>query len=308
MKKNTVILFLTLLLACLLAGCDGREPVREKGEYYLYYTDINETGLEREVYKAKGTTKEELVTELLVMLTKQPSDSSHMNLLNGDIQIQNYRYEEGNVELDMSAQYGGLHRNKEVLIRAGLVRTMVQIDGVDSVSILVAGEPLTNSKGVTLGKLTESSFVENSGKEINAYQNTTLTLYFANGDGNRLLKENRKLYYSSNVPLERVVVEEIVKGPKTENHFATVPAGSIVLGVTVADGICYVNLGKNFADQALSLQQDIPIYSIVNSLIDNCNVSQVQIAIEGESNYTYRESMDLNQLYTKSTQLIQEDS
>lgn len=300
---KTVMLF---LFACMLTGCGAKEETTEEGDYYLYYTNVEETGLEREVYDARETTAEGLIVELLEASEEVPEESSHINLLTDEIKIDEYKYENANVTLNMNESYSDMSRTKEVLIRAGLVRTLVQIEGVDSVTLLIAGEPLKDSKGVEIGPLYENSFIENSGKEINSYVNTTLKLYFADSEGQALLTEEREIYYSSNVPLERVVVEQVVKGPKSESLGATVASDTKVLGVTVVDKVCYVNLSKEFADHTLNVTQELPIYSIVNSLVMNCSVKKVQISVEGESDFIFRESMDLNQPYEKNLDLVQQ--
>lgn len=292
------------LFACMLIGCGAKEETPAEGDYYLYYTNVEETGLEREVYDAGETTAEGLIKELLSASEKVPGESSHINLLTDEIKIDEYKYENTNVTLNMSESYSAMSRTKEVLIRAGLVRTLVQIEGVDSVTIMIAGEPLRDSKGVEIGPLYENSFIENSGKEINSYVNTTLKLYFADAEGQALLTEEREIYYSSNVPLERVVVEQVVKGPKSQSLGATVSPDTKVLGATVVDRVCYVNLSKEFADHTLNVTQELPIYSIVNSLVMNCDVKKVQISVEGESDFIFRESMDLNQPYERKFDLV----
>lgn len=299
---NTVMIS---LFACMLIGCGAKEKTTKEGAYYIYYTNVEENGLEREVYDASETTAEGLIEELLAVSKEVPGDSSHINLLTDEIKIDEYKYENANVTLNMSQSYSAMSRTKEVLVRAGLVRTLAQIEGVDSVTILISGEPLKDSKGKEIGPLYENSFIENSGKEINSYVNTTLKLYFADSEGQALLAEEREIYYSSNVPLERIVVEQIVKGPKSESLGATVASDTKVLGVTVVDRVCYVNLSKEFADHTLNVTQELPIYSIVNSLVMNCSVKKVQISVEGESDFTFRESMELNQPYEKKLDLVQ---
>ena len=226
--------------------------------------------------------------------------------VNKNIKNENNKSEHNKIKQNMSESYGSLSKKKEVLRGAGLVRTLVQIDDVEYVTISVAGEPLTDSTGAEIGLLNEDSFVENSGKEINSYMSSTLTLYFSDAEGSSLMAESRKLYYSSNVPIERVVVEQIVKGPREEGHMATVASDTKVLGVTVVEDICYVNLSREFSEHTMNVQQEIPVYSIVNSLTANCDVKKVQISVEGESNYVFRENMDLNRYYERNRDLIQQ--
>lgn len=55
--------------------------------------------------------------------------------------------------------------------------------------------------------MTAESFVENPGEQINAIQTTTLTLYFSNRDGDALVKETQTVHYSSNISIEKLVIE-----------------------------------------------------------------------------------------------------
>lgn len=302
--KRYITVMLFFLFACMLVSCSGKNAQEEENTYLLYYTNIEETGLQTEPYYAEETGTDGLIRELLEALEKIPKESSYMNLLTEDLRIENCQYENGRINLNMSESYGSLAKTKEILVRAGLVRTLVQIDGVNEVCIFVGGEPLKDSTGAEIGPLDADSFVENTGKEINSYMSTTFTLYFTDEEGTSLLTENRKLYYSSNVPIERVVVEQIVKGPKEEGHMATVASDTKVLGVTVVENTCYVNLSREFAEHTLNVQQEIPIYSIVNSLTDSCNIKKVQISVEGESSYVFRENMDLSRYFERKEELI----
>ena len=185
------------------------------------------------------------------------------------------------------------------------MRTFVQVPGVRRLKLQVNGSPLLDSSGREVGALTRDSFVENSGKEINTYQSIAMKLYFTDESGSVLLPEERKVYYSSNVPLERAVVEEIVKGPKQDGHYPTLPAETNILSVTIQEGICYVNFDDSFTNSILSVQEEIPIYSIVNSLASVCHVNKVQFSINGSSSVTFRKNMKLDQLFEQNLKLVE---
>lgn len=306
--KKINMLFVLIPFLLITIGCGKSHRKAVEGSYDIYYMNRNGTGLEKEVYEAEYTDPENLIEELLYAMQKPEDEKTHMSLLDEKINIQKYRFENGNVELNMKAEYKTQKRTREVLIRAGLVRTLVQIEGVDTVSFQVGGSPLLDSDGQPVGFLNAQSFIENSGKEINSYKSETLTLYFSNEEGNGLKAETRKMYYNSNVSLEQVVVEQLLKGPKTGGCYKTLPDNAKVMNVTVVDKICYVNFDKTFADAAVSVQEQIPIYSIVNSIIENCSVNKVQISIDGESDRTFRETMKLSELYKMNRDLIQKDA
>lgn len=304
MKKISRFLVMILLMG-LLTGCTRSELEREEGSYHVYYINQRQTGLVKESYMAKAVEVNELIAELLEVMKTPEDQKNHYTLLSEDVEIGDFRYDAGNVSLYMGASYGALPNTREVLIRAGLVRTLVQIDGVETVSFYVGGVPLCDSKGEPVGRLNAEAFIENSGKEINSYKNVTIVLYFTNEDGTQLVAETRKLYYSSNISLEQVIVEQLLAGPKAEEHYPVLPSDAKAMSVTVVDKICYVNFDKTFLESALNVQEQIPIYSIVNSLVENCSLNKVQISIDGESDLIFRESMNLGELYTINRDLIQ---
>ena len=87
----------------------------------------------------------------------------------------------------------------EVLCRASLVRTYGQIEGIDGVSFMIAGEPLTDQSGNLVGVMTPEQFITNAGNEINAYEKAVITLYFADDDLQKLKKTTRTVVYNTNI-------------------------------------------------------------------------------------------------------------
>jgi germination protein M len=49
----------------------------------------------------------------------------------------------------------------------------------------------------------------------------------------------------------------------------------------------------------------IPIYAIVNSLIENTDATKVQISINGETDQMYRESISFNTIFEKNEELVE---
>ena len=78
--------------------------------------------------------------------------------------------------------------------------------------------------------------------------------------------------------------------------------------MSIVEGVCYVNLDKTFMNQSMNVQQELPVYSIVNSLMDACKIHGVQISVEGETKVTFRESMSLDKLYKADYSLVEDAS
>ena len=89
--------------------------------------------------------------------------------------------------------------------------------------ITVNGQPLVDEAGDVVGAMTSESFINTEGNGINSYQNATLSLYFADSDGSLMEREMRNVHYSSNSTLEKVVLEELIKGPVNSRLQAVLP-------------------------------------------------------------------------------------
>lgn len=154
--------------------------------------------------------------------------------------------------------------------------------------------------------MTAESFVENPGEQINAIQTTTLTLYFSNRDGDALVKETQTVHYSSNISIEKLVIEHLLEQPKNAKGKSAIPSGTKLLSVTTVDGVCYVNFDAGFTNQDYEIQEPIVIYSIVDSLSELSTVSKVQISVNGSTKGVYRDSYKLDKIYDRNLDYLEE--
>ena len=70
-----------------------------------------------------------------------------------------------------------------------------------------------------------------------------------------------------------------MKGPLEKGHYPTIPENTEVLDVTIADRVCYVAFDRVFSSYALDVSENIPVYSVVNSLLDAVEADKVQITV-----------------------------
>ena len=193
----------------------------------------------------------------------------------------------------------------EILVRAALVRTLTQIEGIEYVSFQVNSEPLMDASGALVGVMNADQFIDNAGNEINTYEKVKLNLYLANEEGTGLTAVSRSVVYNSNISMERLVVEQLIAGPsENEAAYPTINPSTRVVSVNVQDGICYVNLNSTFLTQIYNVTSDVTIYSITNSLVELTNVNKVQISINGDSNVTYKENTNLSTVFERNLELV----
>lgn len=283
MRKIYVVL--AVLFAALSLSACGKEAGEDENTMQVYYVSNSETKVEAHPHVIEGQNTEEKLDELIQCLATNPEKLEYKAPLLMGFQILDVIWDGEKVLLDVDAAYLSLPATTEVLVRASIVRTLTQLDKVRYVGITVEGNQLYDSLGRMVGWMSADRFIDNDGNEINTYEQVKVTLYFANEDGTGLIAATREKYYSTNVPLERFVVDELLAGPSghVEGLYPTINPATKVISVMSKDGVCYVNLDENFLTVANNVSTDVSIYSIVNSLVELNHVNKVQILINGET-------------------------
>lgn len=303
MRKWLWILLLAVPL--LMAGCRKQQQVDESG-YRIWYINQDETCLKYENKELQSKNEEGLLREMMEVMRETPTDDELKPVIPEDVTLLDFDFEHNQLYLDFSPEYKKMPKVYEVLCRAAIVRTLGQIDGVEYVDFQVNGEPLTDLEGKEIGLMNEDQFIENAGEEINAYKTADLTLYFSNKAGDKLVGQRVAMEYNSNISLEKLIVEQLIAGPPFEGAYPTIPSETKLLNISIKDNICYVNLDEGFLGTGYNVIESIPVYSIVNSLIENTDAQKVQISINGETNRMFRESINFDTIFEKNEGLIEQ--
>lgn len=289
-------LWAVLLTLALLSGMTGcaREEKEDSG-LLLYYLNEDLSSLSTLSYQLEdGKSKDdlspqEMADDMLEQLAIPSGDVRSIAPIQS-FTVTGTTLQNGTLTVFLSSDYEELEAVREILTRAALVNTLCQIDGVDSVSFLCGDHPLTNEDGSVVTAMNSDMFIFNSGKEIMNYEKVRLHLYFANEDGDQLVDTYRNVVYNSNISMERLVVEQVLKGPNSDVVFPTLNPAAKVLSVTTRDGVCYVNLDQAFLTEPYGVTSQVAIYSLVNSLTELSSVSAVQITIEGKTGKAFMDS------------------
>ncbi|MCI8691877.1 MAG: GerMN domain-containing protein [Lachnospiraceae bacterium] len=283
----------------LLASCGQEE--KEENVYPVYYVSNSETRVEIHSHVMEADDPEKQLLELVECLGTNPEKLEYKAPFSMGFEVLGIEADEnGRLQIDVSAAYRELSVTTEVLVRAAIVRTLTQLPSVSAVMITVEGNTLYDSKNNEVGWMNAEQFINNDGNEINTYELARVRLYFADESGTRLIAADREKHYSTNTPLERFVVEELIAGPsgRIEGLYPSVNGSTKIVNVTTKDGICYVNLDESFLTVVNNVSTEVSIYALVNSLVELSNVNQVQILINGEvpasfSSTTFERNLDI---------------
>lgn len=301
-KKIIVLLSGCILAVFLLAGC-GNDEV--SSEYNIEYLKKDKTKIVDVPYEPEASDTDGMIKEFLAKLSSDSDNVEYRKPIPNGVEVTDYSLDGVMLSIHFDADYSSMTEVEEVLCRAAVVLTMTQISGVDCVSFYVADAPLTDIRGNIVGSMNQDSFIENPGEQINSIQCTTLKLYFANETGDGLVEETRSdVYYSSNVSMEKLIMEQLLEGPQTEGAKSAIPAGTKLINVSVVDGVCYVSLDENFKNQDYQVNEAVVIYSIVDSLTELSTISKVQISVNGDTSGTYRDNFKLSDMYDRNLDYV----
>lgn len=189
-----------ILLVSLFTGC-GRQETDDPA-YHIYYLNKEKTKVVEQPYDLKEGKTEDMIATLLDALCTNTDSVEYQKPVPGDVTITDWSLESNQLFLYFNDNYSKMQSTDEVLCRAAVVKTLVQLPDVKYVSFYVGDAPLADSRDNVIGLMTEESFVENPGKQINSIQTTTLHLYYANADGNGLVECEKEVQYSSNISME----------------------------------------------------------------------------------------------------------
>lgn len=305
MLKKWKYLMLCMMLILGLGGCNSKETPEDANVISIYYVNNETTKVGSYEYALQGETLQEQMDELVLEMQTLPSKLNYKSVLTMGFELNSYKVNNGQLVLDVNEQYRTLPATTEVLVRAALVRNFTQLSGIENVMMTVKGEALTDSLGGLVGMMNKDTFVDNQGAQINSYERVKLKLYFANEDGNKLVAVNRTLSYNSNIPLEKLVVEELISGPGLEEVYPIMNETTKIVSISVQDGTCYVNFDGGFLNQTYNVTPEVTVYAIANSLVELANINKVQISVNGTTEIMYMETLNLSNYYERNLDLLE---
>ena len=296
---------LFLMASLFLTACADKRTDVQEGSDYIYALNQDMTGLIKITFDVPKGDTQKAAEAILEELGKPSEEIAYMQAIPENVSVQNCSIEEAIASVDFSREYLEIPQLEEKLVRAAVVRSLLKVEGISGVYITIDEEVLKDSKGNTVGLLTEDDFVDSTGS-LSSYETCSLTLYFANETGDRLIPQTMDVKYNSNISKEKLIVEKLMKGPKKSGAYPTLNPNATILGVAVKDGICYVNFDSEFLNSAYDVKPEIVIYSLVNSIVEGTSVGKVQITVNGEKSVTYKETIDLSQPMQRNLDLLEE--
>ncbi len=289
MKRRALIIFF-LILSVLLGACNSNNKASVAGNVKVYYINSKTSGLVSEDYVLISTATEDQIHELLYNLQKAPENAVYKSALPTEKEEAEdtdlsfiFKQKSGYLTIDFNSSYDTLSKVAKVLCRAVIVKTLSQIEGVKFIQFSKEGQPLKDSDGKAVGIFTAHDFIDNI--EDNTFYK--VKLYFANKAGKKLIGYTTEINYSGTQSIEEMVINQLINGPTEAGMYRTVPEGTVLLNVSKADSICTVDFNSKFMEKIPDIDENIAIYSIVNTLVELPDIDKVKFTIESKVQKIY---------------------
>lgn len=313
MKKvliSSLILVLAVVMVLFLAshGSDHKKKQGD-GDITLYYVSVDGASFYEMPYEfSKPGRAEDMARETLKQLKQVPESEECQPSIPQFVTWSDLKLEDSNLIIDFTSSYHKLTNVKEIFLRASIVKSLVQIDGIHTVEFRMNGTPLLNADDQPVGAMTADWFIDDSNANWGVTQDEMITLFYANKSGDRLLGEDTRITVKNNLPKEQEIIERLIEGSKKKGYYSPIPEGTKVLQTVTKNGTCYVELNEHFLDPMENVSAEVTVYSIVNSLAELANVNKVQFTINGEKVKKFRETLVFDQPFERNLDLLEQDS
>jgi len=301
MKKTLVILLIFSLLV-LASACFARD---KRAEITLYYANEGNSEVLTEKRTVTIPRDKSLPQVALEELLKGPETDGLKSTIPDGTKLLELDIKDKIATVNLSGDFTGFPCTMaESMAIISIVNTLTDLDGIEQVRILVEGNDLIAPSGKPYGLL-KSYNIQEINRDLNKQ---VITLYFPDEQAMYVVPEQREV--SKDKPIAEIIVEELMKGPKTpELEPTTIPEEAKLLSVEIKDRIAYVNFSSELVEKHVggSTGEMMTILPIVNSLTELPEVEKVQFLVEGKKvktlagHITFDEAFERSENYIKNT-------
>lgn len=312
MKKNKMGMILYLMLTILLLTACGSSVSEMTSTNHIYFFDSVKNTLVSEALPEEFRTlkdNQEKVKYIVARLKENKSIQVIAMQAGPKMPIENTELKERVVAIHFSEEYNTLTPQEKIGMRSSLVYSLADLDFIDGVEFYVGDTPLKTATGNIVGTIYPSNINKDVVDPNPATTPYTLSVYFANKEG-KLVKEEHSIRVSNSNSIEKPLLEELIKGPNSDELTRTVPSDMKVKDASTVNGVCQIDLSfdpkSKFFDS--NERKELMIYSIVNSLTSIPQIKKVVIFVDGKNDVEFTPDIDFTDTFERSDDYISEES
>ncbi len=286
MKKKSIIITGGIVIGVILAVAAVFMLTKDGGKdsiaMNLYFINENSSTIVPEKRNIYYETEYDIPKLVLEALQKGPSEKKHQPVIGKDVDVSSLAVENGAVTCNFSKDFLTDDQNKTILSVYAVVKTLCQVNGVKTVKILAGGHDIIAPDGTPVDYLSDQDI--NLEDDSESPEAKDVVLYFASKDKKKLVKEQRTIRITDKQPVERYIINELIKGPENKDYGAVLTSDTTLVSAETTDGTCFVNFKSNLVDKNSggADKENLAVYAIVNSLTELEGVQNVQFLIDGK--------------------------
>jgi germination protein M len=271
-----VIILSMLLTSCKSLTGEGASTTDSLSVYRVLKKNYQTSG---ELVRAERITVSEgddYLQKAILTLNSPTEDPMLQRAFPDGVDIISSELENGMLSLTMTKEYLKLSGIEKTLADYCIALTLCELEDVVSVTIFVDG------KAVATGLSEDDAMLYDA--EAVPYEKL-LRLYFPVKGGGYLSSEYHTLTVDIGVPIERYIIEELLRGPYDNSLYSGIPEGVSLISVSTEDDLCTVDFSEEFFDNRSVSSEDVAlaVYSVVNSLTSLPEITSVKILIDGKT-------------------------
>ncbi len=275
--RQCISLFLCLLL---LAGCAHPLTFSAPGTFYYCRTEPVFSGTEgivapeeRELSQAGGSLE-----ALVELYCAGPEDPTLFSPLPRDCQARQVQLERDTLRLQFDQSLAQLSGIELTLVCACLAQTFLPLTGAQKL-VLTAQNTLLSGQSALTCSLQDLDFQDNSLDRLQE----TCTIYYTDSRRRYLIPQEVRVNLASEESPELDLLQRMTNAPSGSGLRSALPRGTEFQSVRVEDGLCTVDLNRNFDYSRFqtSHAQLLSLMAVVNTLTSLEHIERVEFTIDG---------------------------
>ena len=298
--KKFMSLFTALMLSFVLFGCgssteeETTENISEDTEAYtIYYMNSDWTDFaEENIYIDQLESVENVIDKLMNAIITIDDDAVYRIPVADGLSYQRYSYDgNGILTLMFNVDYETAESYQILLSKMAFTKTLCQIPDVHKIQFQMTD--LIGNKEVNISEYTEESF---SSIDVDFMESETyIEIYVPDATGKTLKKTEIVIdAYLYTTPEEQVI--DTLKN--SDEWISPISEDIGALDVYVENNVCYVNFESVENKNADFFNNEVYIYSVVDSLVSLESVSSVVFTVQGNRDVSYGDILDFSKTYT----------
>lgn len=297
---SVIVIMLITIVTVLIELKDDDKASLDVDLYFLNSTQTSIVSEKRQLDIDGDNTAVKAVADKLFA---GPSDTKNKPIFDEGVRLISITENDGFVTVDLSDEFKVDGSTKHYLSTYAIVKSMCQLDEVKEVQVTVGGEALCDTEGKELGFLSAKD-IDLVSDDI-TQDSKNIVLYFPDKSSDKLIAEQRKVKVNDTVALEQYVVEELIKGTQSSKARNVIASDTVLISAQTTDDTCFVNFKSSFIEKNTGnpANEELVIYSVVNSLCQIKGVNFVQFLVDGKKTEQFG-SITISEPFSRNQKII----